>query len=176
MHCILCIAFYALSSMHCIQCIVFYALYSIYFILCIVFCWTLKLVANHLTDRPGHNFLLNLDQAEQNIVWLFRLSRAVAKDQNKSAIAPVVYKSSLSDVLALCLARYRGIILNLPSSSCLEGWPHPGKGNLPIPDQAGKLSSKRNGGYTRLRGLSTWLKGRGSTVLSHVHRDSGPTL
>ena len=30
--------------------------------------------------------LLNLDQVEQNILWLLRLSRAVAKDQNKSAI------------------------------------------------------------------------------------------
>ena len=41
------------------------------------------------------------------------------------------------------------VCVKLPSSSCLEPWPHPGKGTLPMPDQAGKLSSERNGGYTQ---------------------------
>ena len=36
------------------------------------------------------------------------------------------------------------VSVKLPSSSCLEPWPHPGKGTLPMPDQAGKLSSERN--------------------------------
>ena len=44
------------------------------------------------------------------------------------------------------------VCAKLPSSSCLEPWPHPGKGTLPMPDQAGKLSSERNGGYTRPKG------------------------
>ena len=44
------------------------------------------------------------------------------------------------------------VCAKLPSSSCLEPWPHPGKGTLPMPDQAGKLSQERNGGYTRPKG------------------------
>ena len=53
------------------------------------------------------------------------------------------------------------VCVKLPSSSCLEPWPHPGKGTLPMPDQAGKLSSERNGGYTRLKGPFHPVEGQG---------------
>ena len=53
------------------------------------------------------------------------------------------------------------VCVKLPSSSCLEPWPHPGKGTLPMPDQAGKLSLERNGGYTRLKGPFHPVEGQG---------------
>ena len=44
------------------------------------------------------------------------------------------------------------VFVKLSSSSCLEPLAHPGKGTLPMPNKAGKLSSEQNGGYTRLKG------------------------
>ena len=40
----------------------------------------------------------------------------------------------------------------MPSFQAALSWPHPGKGTLPMPDQAGKLSSERNGGNTQSKG------------------------
>ena len=53
------------------------------------------------------------------------------------------------------------VCVKLSSSSCLEPWPHPGKGTLPMPAQAGKLSSGRNGGYTRPKGPFHPVEGQG---------------
>ena len=62
----------------------------------------------------------------------------------------------------------------LPSSSCLEPWPHPGKGTLPMPDQAGKLSSERNGGYTQLKGPFHPAEGQGVNCPLSGPSGSGP--
>ena len=66
------------------------------------------------------------------------------------------------------------VSVKLPSSSCLEPWPHPGKGTLPMPDQAGKLSSERNGGYTRLKGPFHPAEGQGVNCPLSGPSGSGP--
>ena len=53
------------------------------------------------------------------------------------------------------------VCAKLPSSSCLQPWPHPGKGTLPMPDQVGKLSLEKNGGYSRPKGSFHPSEGQG---------------
>ena len=62
----------------------------------------------------------------------------------------------------------------LPSSSCLEPWPHPGKGTLPMTDQAGKRSSERNWGYTRPKGPFHPAEGQGVNCPLSGSPGSGP--
>ena len=66
------------------------------------------------------------------------------------------------------------VCVKLPSSSCFEPWPHPGKGTLPMPDQAGKLSSERNGGYTRPKGPFHPDEGQGVNCPLSGPSGSGP--
>ena len=66
------------------------------------------------------------------------------------------------------------VCIKLSSSSCLEPWPHPGKGTLPMPDQAGKLSSERNGGYTRPKGPFHPAEGQGVNCPLSGPSGSGP--
>jgi hypothetical protein len=53
------------------------------------------------------------------------------------------------------------VCVKLSSSSCLEPWPHPGKGTLPMAYKAGKLSLEKNGGYTRPKGPFHPFEGQG---------------
>ena len=55
-------------------------------------------------------------------------------------------KYVLCDTLCQALSRTASMISFLIGRIC------PGKGTLPMPNQAGKLSLERNGGYTRLKG------------------------
>ncbi len=66
------------------------------------------------------------------------------------------------------------VCVKLPSSSCLEPWPHPGKGTLPMPNHAGKLSPERNGGYTRPKGPFHPAEGQGVNCPLSGPSGSGP--
>ena len=66
------------------------------------------------------------------------------------------------------------VCVKLPSSSCLEPWPHPGKGTLPMPDQAGKLSLERNVGYTQPKGPFHPAEGQGVNCPLPGPMGSGP--